>query len=177
MTSPTFVSLGQAKRFEKPKYAKPWAGVLNGTYFREACAQPELEESSFGGISQTESMSEDCLYLNVWRPRTNFVTDIMLGGMVIPMRRVMVYFVGNGYEKGTIFSQLSDARYMASLGDVVVVTVQSRLGMSRVEMIPFEIDHTYSKDHLVTCMEAPRMRLAMLDYMTRFLHLDGSFTT
>lgn len=71
----------------------------------------DLEKAPFGVATQTQSMSEECLYLNVWRPRTDFVADVMLGGMIIPMRRVLVFFLGSdGYEKGTIFSQLQDAK-------------------------------------------------------------------
>lgn len=99
----------------------PWAGVHNATYFREACPQPGLDQSPPVESPHTTTMSEDCLFLNVWRPRRNRM-------MNFPTRSVMVIFHGNVYERGTIFSQLYDARYLASIGDVVVVTVQYRLG-------------------------------------------------
>ena len=113
-----FVYIGRAAtRFSKAQFLKPWAGVYNASYPREACPQSGLESSSFS----LASMSEDCLFLNVWRPRRNRM-------MNFPTRSVMVFFHGNHYERGTIFSQLYDARYLAALGDLVVVTVQYRLG-------------------------------------------------
>ncbi|CAG2102857.1 unnamed protein product [Medioppia subpectinata] len=43
-------------------------------------------------------------------------------------RSVLYWFYGGGFETGTIFSVANDVRYLAVLGDVIVVTVNYRLG-------------------------------------------------
>ncbi len=62
-------------------------------------------------------MSEDCLFVSVWRPQTEKAN-----------RAVMVYYHGGGFTLGTIFTSMYDGRYLASR-NVVVVTVNSRLGV------------------------------------------------
>ena len=51
-------------RWRAPGPAAPWTGVRDATKFSPACMQPESERS---GITRS-TMSEDCLYLNVWTP-------------------------------------------------------------------------------------------------------------
>ena len=62
-------------------------------------------------------MSEDCLYLNVWTP------GVGSGG-----RPVMVWIHGGGYSIGSGSWPLYDGASLARRGDVVVVTVNHRLG-------------------------------------------------
>lgn len=66
--------------------------------------------------------NEDCLYLNVWTPQTGAGT-----------RAVMVFIHGGGNQQGSA-NQIRSNTYMyfgknlAERGDVVVVTIQYRLG-------------------------------------------------
>ncbi|WP_371136555.1 carboxylesterase/lipase family protein [Novosphingobium sp.] len=60
--------------------------------------------------------SEDCLFLNVWKP-----------GNAHPRRPVMVYFHGGAYSTGSVSDPLNDGAALAARGDVVVVTVNHRL--------------------------------------------------
>ncbi|WP_137681243.1 carboxylesterase/lipase family protein [Aurantiacibacter suaedae] len=60
--------------------------------------------------------SEDCLFLNVWRP----------SGEADP-RPVMVYFHGGAYSAGSVTDPVNDGARLAERGDVVVVTVNHRL--------------------------------------------------
>ena len=71
-------------------------------------------------IPEESAHSEDCLFLSVWQPKTPTANG--------KKRSVMVWLYGGGFETGTIFSLASDVRYLAVMGDVVVVTVNYRLG-------------------------------------------------
>jgi para-nitrobenzyl esterase len=67
---------------------------------------------------QPGEMSEDCLVLNVWTP-----------GLDDAARPVMVSFHGGGFTSGTGNSAGYNGDPLARFGDVVVVTVNHRLGV------------------------------------------------
>lgn len=67
------------------------------------------------GVSSKEDMSEDCLNLNV------FVPGKCSAGLA-----VMVYIHGGSFLDGS--NRVYDGTYMASIGDVIVVTINYRLG-------------------------------------------------
>lgn len=69
--------------------------------------------------SSGDSMSEDCLYLNVWTPA------LRDGGK----RPIMVYFHGGEFSSGSGSSPLYDGTRLCLRGDVVVVTVNHRLNI------------------------------------------------
>ena len=100
--------------------AKPytWTGVYQATQQLDACPQPgkTLNKTDRDGF-ETNSMSEDCLYVNVFQPSTPKAN-----------RTVMFWIHGGAFATGTIFSTLYEASYIAYLGDVIVVTVNYRLG-------------------------------------------------
>ena len=62
-------------------------------------------------------MSEDCLYLNIWQPERGSVK-----------KAVMVWIYGGGFISGTSTLTIYDGDILASVGDVVVVTFQYRVG-------------------------------------------------
>ncbi|GGU92852.1 carboxylic ester hydrolase [Actinomadura cremea] len=100
-------------RWREPQPAKPWRGVYDATRPRGVCAQPAPE---YGG---DPSYIEDCLYLNVTTP----------AGHRGPSRNklpVMVWVHGGGNTTGTGSSY--DASKLAVRGDVIVVTLNYRLG-------------------------------------------------
>ncbi|MCX5386393.1 carboxylesterase/lipase family protein [Streptomyces sp. NBC_00083] len=99
-----------ALRWTPPRPAAAWSGVREATEPGAACAQPAGEVP--GG-----STSEDCLYLNVTAPA---------GASAGRPRPVIVWLHGGGFTSGTGSSY--DAHRMARDGDVVVVTVNYRLG-------------------------------------------------
>ncbi|MGW8730376.1 carboxylesterase/lipase family protein [Streptomyces sp. NPDC055808] len=99
-----------ALRWAAPRPAASWPGVRDATRPAPACAQPAGEVP--GG-----STSEDCLYLNVTAP-----SDAAPGHP----RPVIVWLHGGGFTTGAGSSY--DAHRMAVRGDVVVVTVNYRLG-------------------------------------------------
>jgi para-nitrobenzyl esterase len=99
-----------ALRWAPPRRVAPWPGVRDATRPANACPQPAGEVP--GG-----STDEDCLHLNVATPDD---TD------PARPRPVIVWLHGGGFTTGAGSSY--DAHRMATRGDVVVVTVNYRLG-------------------------------------------------
>ncbi|QFG22624.1 carboxylesterase/lipase family protein [Actinomadura sp. WMMB 499] len=97
-------------RWREPRAAERWKGVYDATHPRGVCAQPAPE---YGG---QPSYNEDCLYLNVTTPT----------GRSWKKRPVMVWVHGGGNTTGT--GGTYDASKLAVQGDVVVVTLNYRLG-------------------------------------------------
>ncbi|WP_433247446.1 carboxylesterase/lipase family protein [Streptosporangium sp. CA-135522] len=106
-----------AARFEPPRPAGPWPGVLNATAPGPAAPQPASRLERVMGARAMEQ-SEDCLFLNVWTP-----TAPVAGG-----RPVLVFLHGGGYSSGSGGLDWYDGGVLAERGDIVVVTVNYRLG-------------------------------------------------
>lgn len=106
------IRFATAERFEPPTLL-PWDGTLGLGEFGPACPQPP------GEIFMTTDMrkDEDCLYLNVWTP-----------AMDEGRRPVMVWIHGGGFRQGSGDHFLSRGQVLAARSDVVVVTVNYRLG-------------------------------------------------
>ena len=98
-------------RFKAPQPLEPWQDTLNANRFSDACLQ---EEISMFGIGNT---SEDCLYLNIWTPACD-----------AKKRPVLVWIHGGGYSTGSGAQLIYRGRDLARNGDVVVVTINYRLG-------------------------------------------------
>jgi len=100
-------------RYEAPRPVIPWTGPRDATAFGPACMQTPDEFENH----QNTAMSEDCLTVNVWTP------DAAQGS-----RPVFVWIHGGAFSWGTAQSPLYDGRTLAERGDMVVVTLQYRLG-------------------------------------------------
>ena len=61
-------------------------------------------------------VSEDCLYMNIWKP-----SDAQ-------NLTIMVWIFGGGYFAGSPSLILYDGRAMAAQGDVIVININYRLG-------------------------------------------------
>ncbi|MFF7645494.1 carboxylesterase family protein [Streptomyces canus] len=108
--------VGEA-RFQAPRPVRSWEGT------REAYAfgPPPPQESAFQarpGAPETPT-GDDWLTVNVWTPATD----------PSARRPVMVWIYGGAYKLGHAGSPGYDAQYLARAGDVVVVTLNYRVGI------------------------------------------------
>jgi para-nitrobenzyl esterase len=100
-------------RWRPPQPAAAWSGVRKADRFGPRCMQRPL----FGDmVFRSNGMSEDCLYLNVWRP----------AGAENRQLPVLVYFYGGGFLAGDGSEFRYDGASLAQRG-IVVVTVNYRL--------------------------------------------------
>ena len=96
-------------RWKAPQPVEPWEGVKVMDSFGDTCLQPGGNKRNRG------SMSEDCLYLNVWTPRKDQEAKLP----------VMVWIHGGGFTGGS--GRLPRGEALAERG-VVLVSVNYRLG-------------------------------------------------
>lgn len=100
-----------ALRWTAPQPVQPWSGVRDATRPASPCPQQANSE-----VPKAAS-EEDCLYLNVTTPRA-----------APPRPRAVVVWVPGG-DFGVGAGSSYGARRMAVRGDVVVVTINYRLGI------------------------------------------------
>ena len=105
-------------RFQPPAGPALWRETLAADRYGPACPQP--------GPEPEEGAREDCLFLNIWTPA-------LRDGAARP---VMVYLHGGAYSSGSGSSPLYDGRRLASRHDVVVVTLNHRLGVFGYGYLP-----------------------------------------
>jgi len=108
------------RRFDAAEVPEPWLGVRDARTYGPVASQPgllrlpaRLARLSRGG------QSEDCLTLNVWAP-----ADLDTSGT--GGRPVLFWIHGGAYETGA--GSLYSGAELAERGDIVVVTVNYRLG-------------------------------------------------
>ena len=112
-------------RFKRPEAPVPWDGILDATEQPNSCFQ--VNDTSFGrheGVQMwnpNTKLSEDCLYLNVWTPSSRRYGEGQL-------RAVMVWIYGGGFYGGSATLDIYDARTLAAVNDIVVVSMQYRVG-------------------------------------------------
>jgi len=99
-------------RFAPPAPVAAWRGVRDARRQAPACQQFEP-----GGVRETQATSEDCLYLDVYRPRrTSRSAELP----------VIVWVHGGGYTQGT--GVIYGGQTLATLARSVVVTINYRVG-------------------------------------------------
>lgn len=104
-----------ARRWRDPLPVPDAEGEVDATAFGPVCPQPTNPAVPLGEGAVED---EDCLSLNVWAPGDD--TD--------QPRPVMVWLHGGAYTFGSSSQPLYDATSMVAAGDVIVVTVNYRLG-------------------------------------------------
>lgn len=102
-------------RWRAPQTVLPWEGVRSTKQFAPACMQNRLGAYLSGGRA---GVSEDCLYLNIWAPRSE-------SGKKAP---VIVYLYGGAFAGGTPATPAFEGARLARSAEMVVVTVPYRLG-------------------------------------------------
>ena len=123
---PFGASVGGDNRWEMPKPAQSWTGVLPTMHFGAACAQA----ARYGLTEQSDN--EDCLQLNVSLPFKN--------GKIKKKRPVIVWIHGGGFLGGS--TALYRLDLLARKTGAVVVTMNYRLGVFGFMPHPaFERDH------------------------------------
>lgn len=100
-------------RFRPPQPPGPWSGTRDARRFGLSAPQPP---ASLPGM-ESGPQGEDCLYLNVYTPAADGAR-----------RPVMVWIHGGGFTGGSGSQALYDGGPLAVRGDVVVVTINYRLG-------------------------------------------------
>lgn len=96
------------RRWEAPDPPVAWRGIRDGGRFGPICAQA-------GSTADTSAGSEDCLTLNIWRPRE------MERGLP-----VLLFIHGGSFVRGG--SPPYDGGWLSAHGRIVVITMNYRLG-------------------------------------------------
>lgn len=107
-------------RWAPPQDPDVWTSTLATTAYAPACPQKHYDQ---GDTTYTIVGDEDCLYLNVWTPQASVGAD----------KPVMVFIHGGGNQQGSANeinggTQMYFGKNLSERGDVVVVTIQYRLG-------------------------------------------------
>ncbi len=102
-------------RFRPPQPVATWTGIRPAHELGAMAMQP-VREGARSEMLGT-GMSEDCLVVNVWTPA--------LDGS----RPVLFWVHGGGFHVGSGYSAVSDGHELAMHEDVVVVSVNHRLGL------------------------------------------------
>lgn len=105
-------------RFEAPVPPDCWEGVREADQFGPECIQPRTEGGLFHTPGYEPGESEDCLYLNVWAPA--HATKEKLP--------VMVWIHGGAFVTGSGSTPFYDATQFVKRGEIIVVTLNYRLG-------------------------------------------------
>ena len=101
-------------RWRAPQPVVAWSGTRQATRFGAACMQ---EEGMLRQMGSTSSMSEDCLFADVWTPAKSASEKLP----------VIVWIHGGGYTGGAPSVTLYDGANFAKQG-VVFVSLAYRLG-------------------------------------------------
>ncbi len=102
-------------RFSPPIVKQSWDGVLNTTEYGPCSIQGHSELEEY--LGKLEPESEDCLSLNIWTPTADS-----------GKRPVMFWIHGGAFMFGGGTDPTYDGSALALRGDIVIVTINYRLG-------------------------------------------------
>ncbi|KOX67999.1 Acetylcholinesterase [Melipona quadrifasciata] len=98
-------------RFKDPEPAEPWLDVRDASGYSDVCFQKSMITRDWRG-------SEDCLYLNVYKPITRRASRMS----------VMVWIHGGAFVEGSGDDEIYGPEYLMRK-DVVLVAINYRLGV------------------------------------------------
>lgn len=110
------------RRFRAAQPARRWAGIRDALDYANHAPQLSIglgEASILAGLSIERPQSEDCLFLNLWASSPTTRAQLP----------VMVWLHGGGFVAGSGASHLYDGTRLADRENVVVVTLNHRLGI------------------------------------------------
>lgn len=114
---PYAASTDGVARWQPPQPVSPWSGVRECSQFGHIAQQPPTPLfPKIDGITP----GADCLSVNIWSPD---------GATADSPRPVAVWIHGGGYIVGASAQPVYDGSFLASRGDVLVVTLNYRLGV------------------------------------------------
>ncbi|MBR0104361.1 MAG: carboxylesterase/lipase family protein [Firmicutes bacterium] len=97
-------------RFKRAVPCDKWEDVLDCTYKRAVSPQHDLKKG--------ETMTEDCLYMNIWSPKADN-----------KKRPVLFYMHGGSFVTGSPNEEGVNGAKLAKSLDIVIVSVSFRLGV------------------------------------------------
>ncbi len=103
-------------RFRAPRPPQPWDGIREANEVGYGSMQAFMPGLELLGAWEMP-VDEDCLTLNVWTP-----------GLDDAKRPVLFWIHGGGFTGGSGATPIYDGQHLARRGDVVVVTINYRLG-------------------------------------------------
>ncbi|MDF1478988.1 carboxylesterase/lipase family protein [Leifsonia sp. H3M29-4] len=103
-------------RWRSPRPPEPWTEIVDATEYGAVSPQPA---NAIIDLSAGAVQSEDCLTLNVFAPTASESPE---------PRPVMVWLHGGAYIFGASSQRMFDAHHFVTRGDVIVVTVNYRVG-------------------------------------------------
>ena len=102
-------------RWRPPQPLSPWDGVRDASKFGADCAQAAFRP---GAVTMSPTSSEDCLFVNLWRPAA------AAPGTKLP---VMVWIYGGGFTGGSSAMPFTSGTQFAKQG-VILVAANYRVG-------------------------------------------------
>lgn len=115
-------------RFRPPKpLRRKHHGIYHANSFRSACLQTHRDEEQHAGTNS----SEHCLFLNVYSPWEEVGQASKLSnnsGNQQKLRPALVFIHGSGYVYGSSANPHMYGGYLSSIGDLVFVIFNYRLG-------------------------------------------------
>lgn len=146
-------------RFRSPRPVEPWSEPRDCSTFGPIAPQGRDNPVP---IDPTIPMSEDCLSLNVWAPEPDGVS-----------RPVMVWIHGGAYSLGSAAQSVYDGRNLAELGDLVIVTVNYRVGaFGFIDLSSFSNDDVHFESNV-----GLRDIIASLEWVQRCVESFGGDST
>ena len=122
-------------RWREPQPLKNWKGIrVTKNFGPKAMQKPLFSDMQF----RSNGTSEDCLYLNIWKPAENSVAKSKGKSVLISVSKsvtgsaillpVLVYFYGGGFKGGDGSEYRYDGADLARKG-IITITVNYRLGI------------------------------------------------